>query len=212
MEINVSSQPLRMGWVLGWAIPQTWFEAKVIQVFPQVSHTFINSSEDVLDEINKHAPYDHLIGYSLGALLLLTEKEKIINLAKCFTLLAPILAFTNEMELGGITPRVNLQIAKRALKQNQEKACIDFYKLTHLDVPDILIDSLEKNDLTWGLEQLETRAYTSQVPSNWKSYVGGNDPLLNVDLLLKSIPHLKVIHQAGHEPDNLLLVMKEALI
>jgi len=209
MEINVSTQTLHMGWILGWAIPKSWFEAKVLHFFPSAKHTFIEPSESIVNIIHIHAPYDLLIGYSLGSLLLLTEKEQISQLSKLFILLAPILGFTLEEDLGGITPIAKLQFTKRSFNRNRDKTCHDFYNLTQLDVTDSQLASLDKKELTWGLEQLEIRAYKSQVPLNWRAYVGKNDPLVNVAQLLKCIPHLQVIAHATHEPTLLLSAMKE---
>lgn len=200
-----------MGWVVGWAIPIPWFEAKVIACFPQAKHTFFSSSVDLVEQIEQFAPYDHLIGYSLGSLLILVNKDILQKSASCFTLISPILGFTEEMGLGGVTPKIKLQYLKKTLKLNPLKACTDFYTHTGMDILSAYASRLDVEQLRWGIDQLEKQAYTLCVPTPWNCFCGKQDPLLNSDQLKEKIPQLIVVNKATHEPMRLLEAFAEGL-
>jgi hypothetical protein len=199
----------RMAWILGWAIPAEWFKTKVLHHFPDDRHTLINASEDFFLYLKKDAPYDHIIGYSLGSLIVLLNQDRIQPLTTQVTLLSPILAFTREKNLGGLISLTQLQYAKRSLKSDPRKACLDFYAHAGLDIPEALISSLNVDNLNWGLEQLEYKAYSSPIPKMWNVYAGQLDLLTSADFIKREIPQATIIEQATHEPTLLIKAIAE---
>jgi len=195
---------LRIGWVLGWAVPVAWFKTKVEESFPIYKHSFIEPSKDVLVQLTHDAPYDIVVGYSLGSLLLLNNKEDVDKLTKKVVLLSPILGFTREMNLGGKIKLADLKATKFRIKRNPQETLRGFYALADLTFSEAYLTSFDPNVLSDGLDMLESMSIASEIPKSWIYLMGEKDALLDSYVLKEMIPHLILIKEGTHAFDSLL--------
>ena len=195
---------LHVGWVLGWAVPVAWFKTKVEESFPTYKHTFIEPSKDALVQLTHHAPYDIVVGYSLGSLLLLNHKEDVDKLTKKVVLLSPIIGFTREMNLGGKIKLADLKATKLRIKRNPQETLRGFYALADLTFSEAYLTSFDTNVLSDGLDMLESMSITSELPQSWMYLLGEKDALLDSHVLKEKIPHLILIKEGTHAFDSLL--------
>ena len=193
---------MKIGWLLGWSIPEAWFAPLARAAFPSAAHTWIPAEPDALDRLAAAGPFDWLAGYSLGALLLLSEAERAARLGRV-ALLAPIFAFPTEAGLGGRIPRTQVRYLARQLRRDPVAARADFYARAGLDAPaGGPAASLE--NLLWGLDRLETAAVAPRIPAGWAAWCGAEDALLDAARLHELAPEVRVVPGATHHPDALL--------
>jgi len=117
----------RFAWVLGWAIPPEWFRPMARAAFPAADHVLIEPSASTWDELQAAGPFDWVIGYSLGSLILLQDQQRASALGRRVALLAPIWAFPAEADAGGRIPRANLRALTRAYRNSPAAALDSFY-------------------------------------------------------------------------------------
>jgi hypothetical protein len=201
---------MRIGWLLGWAVPEEWFASFARGAFPAAEHVFFESAADSMRRLNEAGPFDWIAGYSLGSLLLLrTFPRPTARVA----LLAPIFAFPAEANLGGRIPRAQLRQLARNLRRNPTAALADFYARAGLDLPQggarcpqrACPDALHLTSvLEWGLEQLETIRVEPPLPAGWRAWCGAEDPLLDAGQLCALAPGITPIAGATHHPAALI--------
>jgi hypothetical protein len=213
MEIRVMNKTLKIAWLMGWAIPKSWFKAHVLEIFPYQRHYFFEPTRDAIKAITTQGPFDITVGYSLGSLLILSA-----NLPKKKTgkvvLLAPIIGFISEMQLGGKITVKQLKHTQKLLKRNPMKTIAEFYSLTGLNPKPSLMKSFSSdqlNTLDYGLKALEEIHITQKISKNVTAICGSADPLLDAIALKLHIPELQVIVGATHEPVSLLISLKALL-
>jgi len=197
---------MRMGWVLGWAIPQSWFAPLVEQAFRGEDHVYFDAGLWTCSEIAKSGPFDWLAGYSLGSLLLLDGYRAVA--AKRVALLAPIFAFSIEEKLGGRVPRSQVRYLARWLRRDPGAAIADFSSRAGLDLPalkDVPIGPLE-----WGLGLLESTRIEPSMPEGWRAFCGDRDPLLDAARLHELVPEVTIVAGATHHPLELLHAFRKS--
>ena len=194
--------------VCGWALPEDWFRQLVESYFPgarvRASYPKNPESDEEATALLEPQP-DWVIGYSLGSLWLLYHKNKIppqTNVA----VLAPILAFTEEKNLGGKTPLGKLKYQKKILNQSEDytAAMRGFFDLSGIHLPeDDLHESYSRDILIRGLEFLEKASVSPQAAADCVAIAGLRDPLLDGRHLKKLIPHLTLVEDGDHSPHKL---------
>jgi len=199
---------MRITAVCGWAISPSGFRKQLEPFFPNGQIRVIyperpgddGEAKGLLEEFSS----DLYVGYSLGSLWLLRHQRYIPeNSAK--VLLAPILGFIKEKDLGGKIPLVQLSYFIRNLHRvvDMESVVSEFYDLGKINMPLPAKDEFpEKDVLIRGLEFLKTVCVP--VAKNWMALLGENDPFLDWTHLQAHIPNLQVVPNAGHSPDSLL--------
>jgi hypothetical protein len=195
---------MRIGWLLGWAVPEEWFASFARGAFPAAEHVFFESAADSMRRLNEAGPFDWIAGYSLGSLLLLRAFPR--PTARV-ALLAPIFAFPAEANLGGRIPRAQLRQLARNLRRNPTAALADFYARAGLDAPNKRVgdNALHLTSvLEWGLEQLETVRVEPPLPAGWRACCGTEDPLLDAGQLCALAPGITPIAGATHHPAALI--------
>ncbi|HXA14401.1 MAG TPA: methyltransferase domain-containing protein, partial [Opitutaceae bacterium] len=198
---------MKIGWLLGWAVPETWFAPLVREVFPKAEHTFVAAAPDALAQLEKAGPFDWVAGYSLGSLLLLRESARASQLGRV-ALLAPIIAFPREAELGGRVARAQVQQLSRWLRRDARAALADFYTRAGLGVPPVC--AVETPEiLWWGLERLENDRAELPLPLGWRAWCGANDVLLDAARLHSLAPAVKIVAGATHHPAGLVRAFSE---
>ena len=150
-------------------------------------------------------PADLYLGYSLGSLWMFQYRD-FFPKSSVKAVLAPILAFTKEHNMGGKTTSPQLNYLIRLLKQsNSEAPLIDFYTNCDIPFPKILLKSLPNRQiLIKGLEFLQSVIAVKSSVFDFKVIVGDNDIFLDSTKLKKLIPQTEIVSGAGHAPDQLL--------
>ncbi len=193
---------MKIGWLMGWAVPEAWFAPLARSAFPVAEHVFVAAVPDALARLEKAGPLDWVAGYSLGSLLLLREVERARQIGPV-ALLAPIFAFPREAELGGRIAAGQVRSLARWLRRDPRAALVDFYARAGLDVPpEGALVPVE--DLLWGLERLEKDRTEPPLPAGWPAWCGANDALLDVVRLQALAPSVRVVAGATHHPAGLL--------
>jgi len=200
---------MRITAISGWAIPTEWFSE-------QIGKYFINSNVHVIypdnpfdtkeaqEKINEF-PADLYLGYSLGSLWMFRHRD-LFPKSSVKAVLAPILAFTREHNMGGKTTSNQLKYLIKLLKQSESEApLVDFYANCDIPFPRILLRTLpNRSILIKGLEFLQSVIATKNSVLDFKVIVGDNDVFLDAIKLKKLIPQTEIVLGAGHSPDRLL--------
>lgn len=198
---------MRMAWVMGWAVPEAWFAPFVHRAFPRAEHTFIPAGPDTSARLGTLPSCDRLVGYSLGAQVLLAAAAGGRNLGRV-TLLAPIFAFPREEALGGRMARTQVRYLARWVRRDAPAALADFYARAGLDVPAHLAPTTATEELLWGLERLEKERIEPPPPPGWRLWCGTEDPLLEAVRLGEIAPGTRRV-PGTHHPAALLQAMAE---
>ncbi|HEV8074183.1 MAG TPA: hypothetical protein VGP21_08610, partial [Opitutaceae bacterium] len=194
--------PMKIGWLMGWAVPEAWFAPLARQAWPEAEHVFVAAEPDALAQLEKAGPFDWVAGYSLGSLLLLREAARANRLGRV-ALLAPIFAFPREAELGGRVALTQVRQLSRWLRRDARAALADFYARAGLDVPPEPAPAAATDILRWGLERLENDRAEPPLPANWRAWCGANDALLDAARLCE-LASVQIVAGATHHPAALL--------
>jgi len=195
--------------ICGWALPEEWFCQLVKSYFPkaEVRAHYPRDPENEKEaiEIFDSKP-DWIIGYSLGSLWILNHKDMIPPQTKII-LMAPILAFPAENNLGGKTPLAKLKYQKKMLSSSDDylSSLKGFFDLSGIRLPDNdLQQPYSREILIRGLDFLETTSVSPQVARNCVTISGLRDPLLDGDHLKQLIPDLILVKECDHSPHKML--------
>ncbi len=195
--------------ICGWALPEEGFcqlgksyftHAEVRACYPKNPE----SKEDAKEILDSQP--DWVIGYSLGSLWLLVHKNIIPPKTK-IVLMAPILAFPAEKNMGGKTPLGKLKYQKKMLLSSEDylTSIKGFFDLSGIHLPGNNLDSPYSRDiLIRGLDFLETVSIDPQTAENCMVITGLQDPLLDGNQLKELIPHLTLVEECDHSPHKLL--------
>lgn len=198
---------MRVAWLMGWSVSETWFAPLARAAWPRAEHGFFAPSPNWLAQVCATGPWDAIAGHSLGTLLLLQEAAAVSRLTSRVVLLAPVFAFPREAGLGGCVQLTQVNYLMRRLRTDRRAALEDFYMRAGLtgcetDAPDGL--------LQWGLERLAEDRVAPVLPEGWRAYAGRRDALLDADVLAAKVPGVKIVTDATHHPDALLRAWTEA--
>ena len=200
--------------ICGWALPEEWFRQLVKSYFPktEVKAHYPKNPESTEDaaEIFESKP-DWVIGYSLGSLWLLFHKGTIPPQTRVI-LMAPILAFPAEKNLGGKTPLGKLNYQKKMLGSSNDylASLKGFFDLSGIRLPENdLQQPYSREVLIRGLDFLETASVSAQTAQDCVAITGSRDPLLDGNRLKELIPHLTLVEKCDHSPHKLLSHLAE---
>jgi hypothetical protein len=201
---------MKMGWLLGWAIPESWFAEQVRAAFPAGEHHFFAAAPGALAQMAAAGPFDWVAGYSLGALILLLEADRAAALGQV-ALLAPIWAFPAEDKLGGRVARAQVRALAQWLRRDEAAAIADFYDRAGLEIPAGTTLAVPREHLLWGLTGLEKLRVDGGLPAGWRAWCGADDALIDAPQLQARVPELSLVPQATHEPARLLAAFAAAV-
>lgn len=196
---------MRIGWILGWAIPESWFRPIAAGAFPGAAHAFFPAGPEAVDRLEA-GRFDLNVAYSLGSLLLLEEAARFRE--SSVALLAPIFAFPQEEGLGGRIPRAKIQYLARWLGREPVAALADFYQRAGLNVPPSHPPGTLET-LSWGLERLERNRAAPPMPRGWRAWCGASDPLLDAARLQAIDPAVRLVPEGTHHPEGLVRALAE---
>lgn len=196
--------------ICGWAIAPEWFHERIARSFPNAQikaiYPHYPDNPDEARELLASNPSDIYIGYSLGSLWLLRHRENLPQTA-IKALLAPILAFTKEQNMGGKTSIVQIKYFIKMLKNNagDSDALMDFYARCNFKVPESWKESIpDHQTLIRGLEFLGNTQVSAERAEGFQAIIGEDDNFLDPIMLKCKLPCLDIITKAGHEPEPLL--------
>ena len=195
---------MKMGWILGWAVPVPWFKIQVEAVFPEDTHVFVEPGPDVWEQLESAASFDTLGGYSLGAQLLLENPTRAAQLSAKIGLFAPIFSFAQEAALGGKIAHTQMKYLAKWLRRDRAAALMDFYQRAGLDITAGMSSGISPATLEWGLGRLETGETPPPAPRGWKLFCGTDDALLDGGHLARLDPAVRLVVGATHHPQMLL--------
>jgi hypothetical protein len=201
---------MKFGWLLGWAIPESWFAEKVRVAFPSDTHQFFAAAPGALGQLAAAGPFDWVAGYSLGSLLLLLEADRAATLGRV-ALLAPIWSLPTEEKMGGRVARAQVRALAQWLRRDEAAAIADFYDRAGLEIPEGLAPGGSKEQLLWGLAGLEKLRVDGGLPAGWCAWCGEGDALIDARQLQQHVPEVRLVPQATHEPGELLAAFAAAL-
>jgi hypothetical protein len=201
---------MNVTWILGWAIPVAWFDPLARTAFPTAEHRFITATPNTAAELAALGDADLLMGYSLGAQLLLGD------VARCrarmgIGLLAPIFAFPAERGLGGRVSATQVSYLARWVRRDPLAALQDFYRRAGLDVPPELAPTQDRDALAWGLDQLLHGNVAAKLPPGAIAVAGSEDPLLDAAKLHAIEARVEVVPGGTHHPRTLLPALAQRL-
>lgn len=199
---------MKRGWVLGWAVPASWFAAEAARVWPEDEHVCVPAAPDWRGRLEAADALERVGGYSLGALLLLRERGWLQARGARVGLLAPCWAFPREAGRGGRVARAQVRALAHWVRRDSGAARADFYLRAGLAEVCGAVESAEL--LAWGLAQLETETAEPGLPSGWFAVAGAEDVLLDAAVLAAVEPGVRVVAGAGHAPGALMTAWAEA--
>ena len=200
---------MRITAISGWAIPPEWFSEQIEKYFANSEiHVIYPSNPFDTEEARKklnEKPADLYLGYSLGSLWMFRHRD-LFPKKSIKAVLAPILAFTKEHNMGGNTTSAQLDYLIKFLKRSDgEKSLVDFYANCDIPFPRILLKTLpSRSILIRGLEFLQSVIASKNSVFDFKVVVGDNDVFLDAIKLKNLIPQTQIVSGAGHAPDQLL--------
>jgi hypothetical protein len=204
---------MKIAWVLGWAVPAPWFASIAEQRIPAATHLYFPPTAAMIEQLTAAAPFDHVVGYSLGSQLLLNASERVTPVGQ-IALLAPIFAFAREEGLGGRVARAQVRQLARWLTRDPSAALKDFYQRAGLDgSPDqggeestlpVVSDGFNVTDLQWGLDRLANIRVELSLPRGWRAWCGAADALLDAAQLHTLEPNISIVPSATHHPAALI--------
>ena len=202
--------------VSGWAIPTEWFSEQIQKYFVDSEVNVIYpsdpfDSEEARIKLNEK-PADLYLGYSLGSLWMFRHRH-LFPKTSIKAVLAPILAFTKEHDMGGKTTSTQLNYLIKLLRRNDnENPLVDFYANCDIPFPRILLKTLpSRSILIKGLEFLQSVIASKNSVLDFKVIVGENDIFLDAIKLKNLIPQTQIVTGAGHAPDQLLSKLARTL-
>lgn len=202
---------MKIAWVLGWAVPPSWFAPLAQDALPDAEHQFFAATPDWLDHLRSGGPWDAVAGYSLGTLLLLQEAEAVAQLTPQVALFSPVLAFAQEEGLGGKVPRAQVRYLARWVRREPAAALADFYARAGLVGCEAGELTVSAEALQWGLEKLAQDRCDAPWPAGCSGYVGSADALLDATTLTRLQPAMVAVDGGSHHPAALLRAWAEVL-
>ena len=188
-------------WISGWGIPPRYVETLAQRYLPEKNHRCIPPARDWKSALE---PTTHcIIGYSLGAFLLLREPS-IFSRVETIKLLAPFLDFRKESGLGSRIATTQIKYLKRLLKKNPLAAVNDFYQRAGLDLTPLSTLPYSLEVLSWGIETLLTASANPPLATscNLSAFIGTQDPLIQAARV--PLPNITLIPQADHNLSALI--------
>lgn len=184
----------------GWGIAP---EA-VAALFPPCARVLAPTRENVA----ALAGARRVVGYSLGAFLLLEASARGEFFCEDVALCAPFLAFPREAGAGGRVSATQVKFLRRRLKKDAPAALADFYARAGLSFPPPPPLPYHIEDLDTGLEILAAERLGA-VPASarsWKVFLGEDDALIDARAVAATFPEnpVRLVPAATHDLRSLL--------
>jgi len=193
---------MKIGWIGGWGISLEEMRPLALSHAPDAEHLIY---PPVMGAAEKLVGCDKIIGWSLGAHLILEAAARGVKLPARALLIAPFTSFCAEHGKCGKASETQVRWLTRMIKTDLSGALIDFRKRAGVPPSNISESPYELENLLKGLEILSQPAGISLIsfcrqglPNGWEAYVGSEDLLLNPDGVCQSIHGCQIIDGLGH--------------
>ncbi len=193
-------------WISGWGLPPAHVKTVAQRHFSEISNQCLPPVQNLSEQVAKEN-YTCLLGYSLGAFLILLQTDVFPRMCPRI-LFAPFLDFKKESETGSRVATSQLKILLRTLKSDPLRAINDFYKRAGLDIQEQQTLPYALEDLTWGIETLLSESVTPEAFEGMRGFIGRHDPLLDAATIQTQLPELTLVPQADHRLETLISAMK----
>ena len=184
-------------WMNGWGLSSSYVEGIAGELYPNSRHTVILPIPNWIDRLSWQEPDSILVGYSLGAFLLMSRPDLAARFRRTI-LLAPFEDFRAEAGRGGRILKAQLAYLLRWLRRNRLEALRDFWSKADLKEAENP-EELTGSDLEWGIQRLLKSSVFGRDADRMESYAGDKDRLLAVGELKNRLRNLKVVAGAGHD-------------
>jgi hypothetical protein len=189
---------MKVLWLGGWAIPTDWMQVQVNRAFPGLNNICIHPHQGFLNAIHEFRP-EILVGYSLGATLLLMENRAIFSVSRTY-LIAPFVNLKDAIFID--TTQVKFLL--KWIKRDPMGAINDFYDRAQLSLPKGSSLPYPFEDLVWGLEVLIQRPEVSSIRFDKTIFLGGRDPLINPHFFLEHFGDTRLLPRSNHNLESYL--------
>ena len=204
------SKELKITAVCGWAIPENWFQDTIRQSSPPARVRALYPSDPFNSEearkMIQENPADLFIGYSLGSLWL-AHHQKFLPPDSRKVLIAPILGFAQEQNLGGKLPRAQLEVFIRTVRRADDLGQVlkDFLALGNLFLPESAKREIpEREVLVRGLEFLRDISVDTEQAAPFVTLLGDQDPFSDREFFSEHVQQTRILKNCGHQPQPLL--------
>ena len=199
---------MKIGWIGGWGVSLAEMRVIAVAHAPDAEHLIyppvVGAAENLSD-------CDAVIGWSLGAHLLLEAGARGVKFPAKVMLFAPFTSFCAEHGDNGKVTETQVKWLRRWLDTDAPAALADFRKRAGL-TPAVKAElPYEQAYLGQGLELLLQPGGISLItfgrqglPPGWEAYVGENDTLLKPEGVCQSVVGCQIVEQAGHDLCNFL--------
>jgi hypothetical protein len=201
---------MRIGWISGWAVPESWFAGQARGALPAAEHVVVGTRAGAVEALLRRGPFDRVCGYSLGSHLLLSQASALPPGCPV-SLLAPIWSFCSEEDRGGKISRTQIRLLARWLRTDLAAALLDFYSRSGLGHGAWSLESVAAEDLPWGLEVLAASSMEPRLPKGWSAWCGSDDALIDANRLRDLEPRVKIVSGVTHHPAGLLRALAEEM-
>ena len=168
-------------WISGWGVAPERFHAAVCAALPGREHLVVPPTETAVTAVLNSGAM-HVAGYSLGSLLLMCAADR-IPAGVSVHCLAPIVAFCEGAECGGLTPASGVDMLAKRMEQSPSKALKLFYRLAGLNDEPSEVLPYAVDELQWGLSALRDLQADLSLLRGVRAVIGSRDPLLDSGVL-----------------------------
>ena len=193
---------MKIGWIGGWGISLEEMRPLALSHAPDAEHLIY---PPVMGAAENLVGCDMVIGWSLGAHLILEAASRGVKLPAKALLIAPFTSFCSEYSKCGKVSETQVRWLNRLIKTDQSSALADFRNRAGIPPSNIPESPYESENLLKGLEILSQPAGISLIsfcrqglPGGWEAYVGSEDSLLNPDGVCQSITGCQIVDGLGH--------------
>lgn len=200
---------MKLGWIGGWGVSLEEMRIIAVAHAPDAEHLIY---PPVVGAVENLSECDAVIGWSLGAHLLLEAGARGVKLPPKVLLFAPFTSFCAEHGSGGKVTETQVKWLRRWLDTEAPAALADFRRRAGLAAAPTAALPYEPDYLALGLELLLQPAGLSLItfgrqglPPGWEAYVGENDTLLNPEGVCQAVVGCQIVEQAGHDLRDFLI-------
>ena len=188
---------MNMVWLNGWGLSSRYVERIARELYPDSLHSVISPVSTWVEDLSGQGSGQVLVGYSLGAFLLLSRPEIGARFRRV-ALLAPFHDFRAEAGRGGRVRKAKLAYLLRWLSRNRMEGLRDFWSRAELENPENP-NELRTSDLEWGIQRLLKSSAHESAGNGIQAYVGDQDTLLDAEELKHRFKKFTVVSGAGHD-------------
>ncbi len=189
----------------GWGVAPEAVRSRLAGVLPVADITALPPTRASLEAALASPKETTLVGWSLGAHLLLDAASAgKVPADRRIILVCPFFAFPSEVGEGGRIALTQVKFLRRRLTRDPHAALADFYQRAGLRLEAPAEPPYPTDDLLAGLDLLADPAprhtpSSRPLPSSALLLAGASDPLVDHRRLLELLPALRVLPEAGHD-------------